>query len=418
MLIAPSDYSCGPPSSGSAGVMIARQAIVNAQRAVIGYELFDRSRSSYTAASDMALLLTALSHIGPQELVGKALLFINCTHESLTGGHLELINPDKVVLEIPPLGYAARDEAAMRLPILAELRERGFHLAFTHTVLESAYAPWLPLADYIKLDMSVLPPDQVAVLVDYASRHSQAELIAEKIETAQQYDMVSSMGVQLFQGYWFSRPTLVTAKLLAPAQASIAQLLNLTRAQASAATVEDVFKRDAGLTFNLMRLIDCAELNLEREVASISQAVLLLGPKKLFHWATLLLTIMRGIGAPPAAGQTSAVVRGRFMELLARQLPNPAEAEKAFLVGLFSLLNQMLGVSQTLALDLLHMPKEIFEALLHRRGALGHLLDLAEACEAGDDMAIERAARSLDLSTRRINQAHMQALDWARNPQR
>jgi len=86
--------------------MIARQAIVNAQHAVIGYELFNRSRnaSSHTAASDVILVFTALSHAGSEELVGKKLIFVNCTHESLAGGHLELLDPDKVVLEIPPPG--------------------------------------------------------------------------------------------------------------------------------------------------------------------------------------------------------------------------------------------------------------------------------------------------------------------------
>src|SRR5690606_7728677 len=167
-----------------------------------------------TAATDVALVFSALSHAGTEDLVGKKLIFVNCTHESLAGGHLELIDPDKVVLEIPPLGHVAADEVGTRLPMLSVLRERGFHLAFNHTVLQSAYAAWLPLADYIKLDLSVLAPDQLAVLISYAGRHSQAELVAEKVETAQQYDLASSHGIALFQGYWFARPSLVQARLV------------------------------------------------------------------------------------------------------------------------------------------------------------------------------------------------------------
>ena len=136
-----------PPPNQSSVAMIARQAIVNAQHMVVGYELFNRSRTGagHTAATDVILVFTALSHAGTEELVGKKLIFVNCTHESLAGGHIELVDPDKVVLEIPPLGHAASAEVVARLPILAGLRERGFHLAFNHTVLESAYAPWLPL---------------------------------------------------------------------------------------------------------------------------------------------------------------------------------------------------------------------------------------------------------------------------------
>ena len=401
-------------SSSSSSAMIARQAIMNGQQAVVGYELFNRSRSQtgHTAASDMILIFTALSHAGTEELMGRAMLFVNCTHESLAGGHLELVNPERMVLEIPPLGHAVEAEVLARLPLLGELRERGFHLAFSHKVLESAYAPWLPLADYIKFDMSVLAPDQAAVLVSYADRHSQAELIAEKIETAQQYDMISSLGVELFQGYWFSRPALVQTKLLHPGQTHIIQLLNLVRQQAGTDDIEEVLKKDAGLGFNLMRLINSAGLGLAHEVTSFRQAVLLLGLKKLFRWAALLLTAVRGTDTPLAIGQT-AVVRGRFMELLALQFLPSDEADKAFVVGLFSLLDQLLSMPLAAAIDLLDLPPDISQALLAHEGTLGGLLALVQACEQGEGQVFDTLAQRFELSERQINGAHLQALAWA-----
>ena len=394
--------------------MIARQAIVNAQQMVVGYELFNRSRTGadHTAATDVILVFTALSHAGTEELVGKKQIFVNCTHESLSGGHLELVDPDKVVLEIPPLGHTAAEEVATRMPILAGLRERGFHLAFNHTVLQSAYAPWLPLADYIKLDLSVLAPDQLAVLISYAGRHSQAELIAEKVETAQQYDMVSSQGVQMFQGYWFARPSLVETKLLAPAQASIIELINQVRKQASTDDIEATLKKDAGLAFNLLRLMNSAGLGMTREITSFRHAVMLMGLKRLFRWAALLLTAARTGGAPSSVGQT-AVVRGRLMELLALETLPPEEADLAFVVGIFSLLPVMLSMPMESALGLLNVPEPVAAALLRREGFLGDLLTLAEACESSDDASFDRTAGLLHLSSQQINLAHLQALAWA-----
>ena len=394
--------------------LIARQAIVNAQQAVIGYELFNRSRTgpAHTAATDVALVFTALSHAGTEELVGKKLIFVNCTHESLTGGHLELVDPEKVVLEIPPLGHVATEEVATRLPILMALRERGFHLAFNHTVLQSTYASWLPLADYIKLDLSTLAPDQLAVLISYANRHSQADLIAEKVETAQQYDMASSKGIQMFQGYWFARPSVVQAKLVSPSQASILELINLVRKQASTDAIEDVLKKDAGLAFNLMRLINSSGFGLTREITSFRQAVMLMGLKKLFRWAALLLTTSRTGGPPSSVGQT-AVVRGRLMELLALETQPQEEADEAFVVGIFSLLDAMLGMPMPAALNLLSVPEAVSAALLHREGYLGALMNLAEACESSDDDAFNQAASTVHLSSPQINGAHLQALAWA-----
>jgi EAL and modified HD-GYP domain-containing signal transduction protein len=353
-----------------------------------------------------------LSHTGAEELLGNKLIFINCTHETLAGGHLDLLNPDKVVLEIPPLGHTAVDEVNARLPILSALRARGFHLAFNHTVLESAYAPWLPLADYIKLDLSVLAPDQLAVLVRYAGRHSKAELIAEKVETAQQYDFAAHQGIALFQGYWFARPAVIEARVLTPAQACIIELINKVRQQASTEEIEEVLKKDPSLAFNLLRLINSAGFGLQHEITSLRQAVLLLGLKKLFRWAALLFTATRASGAPSSLGHT-AVVRGRLMELLTLEILSQEDADQAFVTGIFSLLDVMLGMPMEAALGLLNLPAVVVAALLRHEGTLGDLLTLAQACEMNDDVAFDRAAHNLRLTSSQINLAHLQALAWA-----
>lgn len=412
--LTPFENSLPAPSVQTSVAMIARQAIVNAQQAIIGYELFNRSPASptHTAATDVALVFTALSHAGTEDLVGKKLIFVNCTHESLSGGHLELVDPDKVVLEIPPLGHAAADEVSARYPVLEALRESGFHLAFNHTVLQSGYAQWLPLADYIKLDMSSLAPDQLAVLISYAGRHAQAELIAEKVETAQQYDAASSQGIALFQGFWFSRPSLVQARIVSPSQSAILELMSLVRRQASTDDIEEVLKKDAGLAFNLMRLINSSGFGLAREITSFRQAVMLMGLKKLFRWAALLLTVSRNGGPPPSVGNT-AVVRGRLMELLTLEVSNQDAADEAFVVGIFSLLDAMLSMSMEDALRLITVPEKVSDALLRREGSLGALLRLTIACESGDDAEFDSAAGALSLSSAQINNAHLRALAWA-----
>lgn len=393
--------------------MIARQAIVNVDKEVMGYELFNRSRApaEHTAATDVLLLFTALSHAGSEDLVGTKLLFVNSTHESLAGGHLELLNPEKVVLEVEPLGHVAAAEAVARVPILRAMRERGFKLSFNHTVLESAYAAWLPLADYIKLDLNVLRPEQLAVLTSYATRHSKAKLIATKVETAEQFDLLKNLDVPLFQGYWFSRPAVVEAKLLAPNQVSIIQLINLLRRQASTDEIEEVLKKDAGLAFNLMRLINSAGFSNSREITSFRQAVMLMGLKKLFRWAALLLTASKFGNNSPTVGHT-AVIRGRLMELLAQEFLSEDEAEQAFVVGIFSLLDVMLSIPLRDALQLISVPIAVEQGLLEHKGVFGELLRLAEACESSNDTAFDHAASVLKLTSQQINWAHLQALAW------
>ncbi|HCL87158.1 MAG TPA: EAL domain-containing protein [Comamonadaceae bacterium] len=396
-------------------VSIARQAILDEKRAVFGYELFDRSTAAdaHTAASDAALLFNALSYAGSEALVGRKTVFINCMLESLSGAHLELIHPEKVVLEVPTLGASATPEQiAGIIPTLQDLRSRGFRIAFNQEVLRRAYAAWVPLASFIKLDLQAFKPELAEPLVKFATAHSQARLVAEKVETAEQYERMAALGVKLFQGYWFARPTLVQAQTIRPSQATILQLINLVRKQAAVSEIEDLLKKDPTLSFNLLRFINSSGFGLSVEITSFRHAVMILGLKKLFRWAALLLTTSRNTGSPPAVGQT-AVVRGRLMELLAAELLPPEDCDNAFVVGVFSLLDAMLGVPLERALETVALPQPVVDALMHNQGVFAPFLELTRACESGDDEAFARAAEALHLSNRQVNWAHLQALTWA-----
>lgn len=395
--------------------VIARQAIVDAKRVVVGYELFDRSTAhdAHTAASDAALLFNALSYGGAEALVGKLTVFINCTHESLAGGHLELVHPDKVVLEVPTLPEGATPEAIDACVGTFEgLKTRGFKLAFDQQVLRRPYAGWLPMASYIKFDMSAFKPELAAPLVQFARNYSQAELVAEKVETAEQFQRMADLGVKLFQGYWFAKPSMVQAKTVRPSQAIIIQLINLVRRQASSAEIEDLLKKDPTLSFNLLRFINSSGFGLQCEITSFRHAVMILGLKKLFRWAALLLTTSRAGGSPPAVG-TMAVVRGRLMELLAQELLPQEECDNAFVVGVFSMLDTMLGMPLESALSSVALPESVVDALLHDRGVFAPFLALTKACESGDEAAFAYNAGQLQLSNHQVNWAHLQALAWA-----
>jgi c-di-GMP-related signal transduction protein len=400
-------------ASGGSSLNIARQAIVDAQRSVIGYELFDRSRSAdqHSASSDAQLLFNLLSMADTEPLIDKKTLFVNCTHDSLAGGHLELVAPEHIVLEIPPIQTSEVEQIQTRVPTLRNIHQRGFRLAFDYSVLTRPYEEWLPLASYIKFDVSVLKPDTLESFVKLAQARTPARLIAEKVETTQQHDMLKALGITLFQGYWFAKPVLVEGQTIRPAQATILQLINLVRNQASTQEIEEVLKRDPTLSFNLLRFINSAGFGLRTEVTSFKHAVMLLGLKKLFKWAALLLTTSHG-DVPPAVGST-AVVRGRLMELLCADSVGQEEADNAFVVGVFSLLDTLLGMPLPAALATLSLPATVTDALLYGTGPLAPFLALAQACESGDDNVFAQTTQQLGLQSNQVNWAHLQALAWA-----
>jgi c-di-GMP-related signal transduction protein len=393
---------------------IARQAILDESRNVIAYELYDRSKkfAEHTAASDSEMLFNVLSHAELQSLIGRKLMYINCTHESLSGKHLELIHPERVVLEVPPVADHGAAEIEARIPAMEAVKARGFRLAFGHQTLARQYAAWLPLASFIKIDMQKVPADKLEPLVRFAEKSSTAQVIAEKVETVEQYELAAKVGIKLFQGYWFATPVLVRGQTLRPAQAHIIQLINLIRRSAEVGEIEELLKRDPTLSFNLLRFINSAGFGLNVEISSFRHAVMLLGLQKLFRWAALLMTTSRMGETAPAVGKM-AVVRGRLMELLVAELLPPEHADDAFVVGIFSLLDTMLGLPMEQALESISLSSHITDALLHRKGMYAPFLELTLACESADDAAFAHTATQLQLSNHQVNWAHLQALAWA-----
>ncbi len=393
---------------------IAHQAIVDKRRAVFGYELFDRSvgADEHSARTDAQMLFNALSTGSESSLGARAIYFVNCTHDSLAGGHLDLVAPEKVVLEIPPLPISQVEHIPTRLPALQEMHKRGFKLAMDYSALTKSYESWLPLASFIKFDLTILKREAVASFVKLAQAKTQATLIAEKVETAEQYEALSALGVGLFQGYWFAKPVLLEGQTIRPGQAHILRLINLVRKQASTDEIEEIFKHDPTLSFNLLRFINSAGFGLRTEVTSFRHAVMLLGLNRLFKWAALLLTTSNAGNTPAAVGST-AVLRGRLMELLAQQSLTPEESDNAFVVGVFSLLDTMLGVSMQTALSSLTLPAMVTDALLQRRGPLAAYLELTLACENNDDEGFARTSEQLGLNGAQVNMAHLEALAWA-----
>lgn len=392
---------------------LARQSILDEKGDAFGYELFNRSTQDqhHDAQTDATVLFRVLSNAGADALFGRKTLFINCTHDSLSGAHLELINPQQVVLEVPPVDQHAPLEIETLSVTLADLRKRGFRLAFDHTVLMKPYASWLALASFVKLDPTQVKPELLEPLVKHAQRNGNVKLIADKVETAEQHALLKGFGIKLFQGYWFSRPVQVTAKLVSPSQATIVELINLVRKNAESAEIEALLKKDPTLSFNLLRFINSSGFGLNVEITSFRHAVMILGMKKLFRWAAMLLTAARKDGTPSALGNM-AVLRGRLMENLVADFLSKEDADNAFVVGVFSLLDAMLGMPLAQALDSLSLPEPVTDALLHDKGIFAPFLRMAKVCETNSEDEVNAAAAALAMTSHQVNMAHLEALVW------
>ncbi|SCC91085.1 putative signal transduction protein containing EAL and modified HD-GYP domains [Thiomonas sp. X19] len=398
---------------------IARQPIVDRQQHITGYELLSRATATsteapatHTRASDTAFLFNALSNISSENLFGDKLAFINVRLDDLSGEHFDIVHPERIVLELP---RATSDDAqliAEALPRMLALRERGFRLAAGTFAATAPYAAWLPTLSFLEVDVRALPVGVVPALMRKVEHLRNLKLIAEKVETVQAFREFFDAGFHLFQGYYFARPQTVSAKVFNPAYSTVLQLINLVNKQAEIPRIEEVLKRDPALSFKLLRYINSSGFGLMSEITSFRHAVMILGYKKLFRWLVLLMATTPGNSAASAIAG-NAITRGRMMELLVQGSLSAEDVDNAFVVGVFSMLDVMLGVPLDKALEEISLSESITMALKRHHGIFGPYLQIVEACEQQNWMDVDLHISLLGLSRQRVTSSHLEALAWS-----
>ncbi|CAN5344608.1 EAL domain-containing protein [soil metagenome] len=397
---------------------VARQPLLDRKQELFGYELLSRtdadaqsSAAVHTASSDTALMFSVLSNFGSEVLFGDKLAFVNCALEALSGEHLEIVFPERMVLEIPRV---PGEDAAAITEIgaqIAKLKARGFRIAVGAYALLPAYSTWLPLVSFLKIDTLTASDALARAALQLSTQHKAIKVVAEKVESHEQFKKYFDLGYHYFQGFHFAKPQTVSAKVINPAYTNVLQLMDLVLKQAEVTDIEQVLKRDPALSFKLLRYINSSGFGLSCEVSSFRHAVMILGFNKLFRWLTLLFATVRNGSVAPALAR-NAVTRGRMMELIAQKLMEPDECDNAFVIGIFSTLDVMLGVSMEKALGSITLPESVGDALLARQGQYGPFLKLVEACERADIVGLENLALMLQLDGAEVTQAHLQALAW------
>lgn len=403
------------PDTPRGPAAFARLPILDTRRTVVGHALVDNGpvdacEPQAPGGRDAGLLLHAMALQEPASGEPR-LVFVRCALETLERGHLDLVDPRRVVVEVALPAQSSPQEITAGAILLEGLRQQGLRFALHHEALASHWASWLAHASYLRIDWPRLPPGALPALLKAARRHAGLQLIAWGLESAQQQAEAASLGLEWFQGPWYMQPVWARSQVVRPSQAVVLELIGLIRRGAEPPFIEAVLKREPAVSFNLLKFINSPGFGLSVEITSFAHAAMLLGSDRLLRWACLLVATGRD-GASPAVAQ-SAVVRGRLMELLAENLLPPQACDHAFIAGVFSLLEALTGVAMAKALDNLPLPGPVLDVLLEGRGPLAPFLALARACEHADDEAFAHAAGVLGLSSHQVNMAHLDALVWA-----
>lgn len=392
---------------------IGRQPILDKDQAIIGYELlFRHSADAQNAviSDDLKacsrVLTNALNDMGGQWLLGDKYAFINVNEDMLLSDLIELLPPKRAVLEL--LRTVPANDAVLQR--CADLRARGYRISLDNPMFAQDAEPLLALADYIKIDVLALDADALQ-RANARYQALPARLVAEKVETSEQFEICRKMGFEFFQGFYFARPETLSAKVINPSFACVLDIINMVSHDADNKEIEAGFKRDSALSFKLLRYINSVGFGLSCEIQSIGHALSILGRKQLYRWLTLLMVTAGDNSTSPALMKTS-VTRGRLVELLGHGYFDKHGLENLFIVGVFSMLDVILEMPMEKVLEKVQLSEAVTEALLTREGIYGPFLQLAEACEAADHERIVTLAALLQLDPNSVNDCHIAALSW------
>ena len=394
---------------------IARQPILTADERVVGYELFfreDREERRFRSDGEKATFATidTLNLVGLGVLCDGRLAFINCAHHTLLTDYFSLLPPDSVVVEIqesiPP------DPAVVEA--CQKLHQAGYSIALDNFVTGDPREALVSYADFIKVDVTRVPPMQCDGLVArYAT--PQRLMLAHKVETRQQFLTASKSGFTRFQGYFFHRLENIQVRQIPPSQATNLRLLSaVSKSKVDLTEIEDLIKHDPSICYRLLRYLNSPLLGLSSPVRSVRNALNLLGEHETVRWIQMATTLIMG-QEKSSDLMLSSLVRARFCELIAPRVEH-ASAD-LFLLGMLSLIDAILSVPMGLVLEQLSLDPAIKDQLLSAKTGketpLSRIYELMAAREEGDWGKVISLGKHLNLSLSFVAESSNEAMRWA-----
>ncbi len=394
----------------------ARQPILDINSKTYAYELLYRSADDKDSASvvdDHAataqVLVNTLNFTNLEHIVGDAFAFINIDEDMLMNEMIFSIPKEKFVLELLE-NITINEDIIQRVK---SLNEHGYRFALDDADCSKEYfinfQPIFEYVDILKLDIPALCEKKLNKFLPLFKRFD-LTLLAEKVETQEEFDRYKRLGCTLFQGFFFAKPDIIENKNLDPKQMLILQLIRKLQDNAPVNEICQAFEQNAALTIQLLRFINSASFSFKASIKSIRQAVMLLGPSQLRSW--LLLTSYATSKSPKGIenpllhlAQTRSNMMKTLYQNVCKDNCSKENLEKASFIGLLSLIEALLNLPLEDVLNELNVDDEIINTLTTKEGQMGEIFKLVCAIEQFDTTEIEIILNRLSLSEEKLSEA-------------
>ena len=393
---------------------VARQPILDSHKHIFAYELLFRSslenffQSGLPDHASSSVLVSSLFLIGLQSITGGRKAFINFTHNLLELEYATFLPPEQAVIEI--LENVEPDSVAIEA--CKSLKQKGYVLALDDYPSDGRMAPLIPYVDIVKVDWLNTPLETCRSLAGELIPKG-IKLLAEKVETHEQYRQALELGYSYFQGFFFCEPEVLTGRDIPALQTSCMMLLReVNMEDPDMAAIERVLMREPSLCYKLLRYLNSAMFYFTGDIISVRHALSLLGMDAVRKWISLVTLAGMGEDKPEALVVTS-IIRGRFCESIGRASHLGQFTTELFLMGIFSLIDAILDKPMEKLLFALPISNEIRDALLGKESPYLPVYNLVCAYERSQWDQVTEIADRFHLDEEIIAESYVQAVQWA-----
>ena len=393
----------------------ARQPILDVNKKLYAYELLFRDSIDNVfpdidgdeATSKM--IEASKFNMDISDFTGSKPAFINFTLETLIQGYPEMLTNEEVVVEI----LETIKPGKKLLALCKDLHSKGYIIALDDYEHQSVWLHFYPFIKMIKIDIQKSNLEEINQVIEAVKDHPHIDLLAEKVETYQEYDQALQLGFTYFQGFFFAKPEMVKTKNLSPSQLAMAELLYETsKPELDLSSITSVFERDVSLSYKLLRYANSAMFRRHSEISTIKQALVILGLTELKRFIGLMFAVTANPDKPTELIKV-AMTRAKFCELVTKDMTSQLDDSIAFLTGLLSMIDAILDEELEVVLGKLPLTHEIKDPLLTRKGPMAAIIKLVEFIEHAQWGKTHIIIEKLQLDKEQVVKHYNEALAWA-----
>lgn len=398
-------------------ICLARQPILDLNEAIIAYEMLFRQLNASDAdvidgtAATADVIMNLFNNIGLNNVIGEKKAFINFDQYLIQNDIVHILPKDRVVLEI--LENVIVDDDLFTL--LKSLVAAGFTLAIDDFIDNESTKKLFEVVKIMKIDISDYSIDKLIEYVKLGKQYN-LTLLAERVETREEFRICKDIGFELFQGYFFAKPEYIEHQVIPSNKMSIMAILNDIMTEKPIDDIQKKILQDVSLSYKLLRYINSAGLHRDIEINNIQDTIRLIGVKPLYRWLSLFLFINEDNNDSNSTTSlfTTALTRAFFLENIAIQT-NKEISNDLFILGIFSFLETLLSMPFKDILKDIYIGDDIKNALLNHSGPYNDYYQLALINESPDNNKVKKILSILHLEEKNILDANLYAIQSSNN---